>query len=118
MENERTVVGMAEYIKLESAVALADFAAEIYPYRVAGEAETYRQYNEGWNDACDYISEHLETAKDILHIRVGSWIQCNGYVECSECNTIGSPHWKCCPVCTAMMDLEEEHDQRRSNSYS
>ena len=23
---------------------------------------------------------------------------------CSECKTLGSPQWKCCPVCTAKMD--------------
>ena len=46
-------------------------------------------------------------AADVSPVRHGRWIQGNGYVECSECNTIGSPHWKCCPVCTAMMDLEE-----------
>ena len=26
--------------------------------------------------------------------------------DCSECKTIGSPHWKRCPVCEAKMDLE------------
>lgn len=24
--------------------------------------------------------------------------------DCSECKTLGSPHWKCCPVCEARMD--------------
>lgn len=23
---------------------------------------------------------------------------------CSECKTLGSPQWKCCPVCEAKMD--------------
>ena len=26
--------------------------------------------------------------------------------DCSECKTIGSPHWKWCPVCGARMDGE------------
>lgn len=42
----------------------------------------------------------------------GRWIQHNkennNWVECSECNTVGSPFWKCCPVCTAMMDGKEQ----------
>ena len=42
-------------------------------------------------------------------VRHGRWIQGKGYVECSECHTMGSPHWKCCPVCTARMDLEMAH---------
>lgn len=27
--------------------------------------------------------------------------------DCSECKTLGSPHWKWCPVCGCMMDLED-----------
>ena len=26
--------------------------------------------------------------------------------DCSECATLGSPHWKRCPVCEAQKDLE------------
>lgn len=26
--------------------------------------------------------------------------------DCSECKTLGSPHWKRCPVCEAKMDGE------------
>lgn len=26
--------------------------------------------------------------------------------DCSECKTLGTPHWKRCPVCEAKMDLE------------
>ena len=26
--------------------------------------------------------------------------------DCSECKTLGSPHWKWCPVCGCRMDLE------------
>lgn len=39
--------------------------------------------------------------------RKGRWItQNNGqnnWCECSVCNTVGSPFWKVCPVCTADM---------------
>ena len=38
----------------------------------------------------------------------GRWIHHNkgqnNWVECSECNTVGSPFWKRCPVCEAKMD--------------
>ena len=30
--------------------------------------------------------------------------------DCSECKTMGSPHWKRCPVCEAKMDGGEEHE--------
>ena len=78
---------MKEYIERDSAAAFA------------------------YNCGAVYVSNRLSDkiafpAADVVPIRHGRWIQGNGYVECSECNTIGSPHWKCCPVCTAMMDLE------------
>ena len=63
----------------------------------------------------DYFSSaaHADRCPDFVHkadvvpVRHGRWVKENGYVECSECNTIGSKQWKCCPVCTARMDLEE-----------
>ena len=35
---------------------------------------------------------------------VGHGKYANNYVECSECHTVGSPKWKCCPVCEAKME--------------
>ena len=29
--------------------------------------------------------------------------------DCSECKTLGSPHWKWCPVCGCKMDLEGDN---------
>ena len=31
---------------------------------------------------------------------------------CSECQTLGSPQWKCCPVCMARMDGGNEDAQQ------
>ena len=31
-----------------------------------------------------------------------------GVVDCSECKTLGSPHWKWCPMCGARMDGEDD----------
>ena len=50
-------------------------------------------------------------AVEVVHgrwLRIGSNGKLSGkrlwqYV-CSECRTLGSPQWKCCPVCTARMD--------------
>jgi len=48
----------------------------------------------------------------------GRWIQHNkendNWVECSECNTVGSPFWKCCPVCTAMMNSAADNNVGRN----
>ena len=50
-------------------------------------------------------------AADVAPVRRGRWIVrnkgMNNWVDCSECGTIGSPHWKCCPVCEVKMDLED-----------
>lgn len=52
---------MVEYIKQSDAVVVADYAADEHPYDKNPEKpETYSNYNEGWNDACDYIREKLE----------------------------------------------------------
>lgn len=43
--------------------------------------------------------------KEVVH---GRWIihrkGQNNWCECSECNTVGSPFWKRCPVCEAKMN--------------
>ena len=45
---------------------------------------------------------------DAVEVVHGRWITHNkgqnNWCECSECNTIGSPFWKYCPVCEAKMD--------------
>ena len=34
-------------------------ASLMYPYEVIGKPETYSQYNAGWKDAIDYLSQLL-----------------------------------------------------------
>lgn len=38
-----------------------------------------------------------------IEYRVSRW---EATWSCSECGTLGSPQWKCCPVCTAFMDRD------------
>ena len=49
-------------------------------------------------------------AADVAPVRHGRWLQQvvlgQKAWDCSECKTLGSPHWKWCPVCGARMDLE------------
>lgn len=46
-------------------------------------------------------------AADVAHVRHGRWLPQvvlgQKAWDCSECKTLGSPHWKWCPVCGAMM---------------
>ena len=34
-------------------------ASSMYPYEVIGKPETYSQYNAGWRDVVDYLSQLL-----------------------------------------------------------
>lgn len=36
-----------------------DKASSMYPYEVIGKLKTYSQYNAGWQDAIDYLSQLL-----------------------------------------------------------
>lgn len=40
---------------LEEIVNAAERAAEEYPYKRPEQRETYREYNEGWQDCLDYL---------------------------------------------------------------
>lgn len=67
---------MSDYISREAAVAIVDYAADIYPYdKDPKKPETYSDYNQGWNDACDYIRGKLEEEKpaDVEPVRHGNW---------------------------------------------
>lgn len=79
-----------------------------------------------WLIDLDELAKHEHWKKTVRDLSVaptinpedlrphGWWIQHNkennNWVECSECNTVGSPFWKCCPVCTAMMSGKENED--------
>ena len=45
---------------------------------------------------------------DVAPVRHGRWmpqvVLGQKAWDCSECKTLGSPHWKWCPVCGAKMD--------------
>ena len=43
----------------ESIKDVLDKASSMYPYEVVGKPETYSQYNAGWQDAVDYLSQLL-----------------------------------------------------------
>lgn len=50
-----------EYISKNAAITVAAYAADEHPYdKNPGKPETFSEYNQGWNDACDYIRERLE----------------------------------------------------------
>ena len=88
---------MAEYIKREYAV---DAVLDVY-------CDT---------PEIDLSCEKFEAAilkiqtSDVAPVRHGRWLPQvvlgQKAWDCSECKTLGSPHWKWCPVCGCKMDLE------------
>lgn len=52
-------------------------------------------------------------AADVEEVKHGHWLEQNISGEqtwcCSECKTLGSPHWKRCPVCEVKMDGGKEN---------
>ena len=46
-------------IEKEAIKIALDKASSMYPYEVVGKPETYSQYNAGWQDAVDYLSQLL-----------------------------------------------------------
>lgn len=39
-------------------------AEQLHPYKIPGNNDTYSQYNEGWNDALDYIDSKMGVCND------------------------------------------------------
>ena len=122
---------MTDYISREAAVTIADYAADEHPYdKNPKQPETYSEYNQGWNDACDYIRGKLDDEKsaDVEPVRHGRW---EGYTHSRYCgmDEYGDPIYrdgtvyycsnpKCrrktvvkekfCPSCGTKMNLEED----------
>ena len=93
---------MDEYIEREALmVALCK--------EIVGDGDYYN----GKDDMQDQIRDMVSRfpAADVAPIRHGRWLPQvvlgQKAWDCSECKTLGSPHWKWCPVCGAMMDLED-----------
>ena len=86
---------MAEYIEKEEAIRAL---LNDYPEQVSYSRE----------DAAACI-RYMDAA-DVATVRHGRWLPQvvlgQKAWDCSECKTLGSPHWKWCPVCGCKMDLE------------
>lgn len=68
---------MTEYISRNAAICIANYAVDEHPYdKNPEQPETYSDYNQGWNDACDYIQARLENTEkaDVESVRYGRWV--------------------------------------------
>lgn len=81
-------------------------------------SEAYYILEDMWRDANEQQREAIGIAQqdiqfvdlmpaDVVEVKHGHWIEQTAprwkTWYCSECKTLGSPHWKRCPVCEAKM---------------
>lgn len=78
------------------------------------ERECSHWYGFRENDFCSYGERRDSNAADAYAfepVKHGRWLPQvllgERVWDCSECKTLGSPHWRRCPNCGAKMDLEE-----------
>ena len=94
---------MAEYIERE---ALRQEIDRIYQKHFAKSREKSVQ------DVFKAFFKRIDKAPaaDVAPVVHGRWLPQillgRRVWDCSECKTLGTPHWKRCPVCEAKMDLE------------
>ena len=63
-------------ISRKDVIILIDEATELHPYKVIGDSETYSNYNQGWEDACNWLYAHVESdnLKTVTpQPKVGKW---------------------------------------------
>ena len=53
--------------------------------------------------SCEHFMEMPKKGEWLPQILLGERVW-----DCSECKTLGSPHWKRCPVCEAVMRGKED----------
>lgn len=102
---------MAEYIEREVALQKVKKLQETDPATI-GKKQFADGYFAGL-DELEIILRGVPTAEAAIVVH-GHWVKYNflGHDQfaCSECQTLGSPQWKRCPVCEAKMDGERKSD--------
>ena len=66
-------------VSRKDVIILIDEATELHPYKVIGDSETYSNYNQGWEDACNWLyanieSDNLKTVTPQQKV-TGSWVE-------------------------------------------
>jgi predicted RNA-binding Zn-ribbon protein involved in translation (DUF1610 family) len=113
-------------VSRKDVIILIDEATELHPYKVIGDSETYSNYNQGWEDACNWLYANVEgdNLKTVTpQQKVGKWItQYNvahqkEYYYCPNCGEeysydgetgIKMNDYNYCPNCGA--DMRESED--------
>lgn len=93
--------------------------AELYPWKIPGNRDTYDRYNEAWQDAVFRMETEIEQLPSAQPQRTGRWWHYEGHLTCSECETeyyddiieyCGDDVPRFCPHCGARMEDNNESD--------
>jgi rubredoxin len=114
---------MADLINRQAAIDALEKVAELYPWRVLGDRDSYSQYNEAWQDALNRADSEIEALPSAQTERErGHWVEIGDEPydewECDVCGFVidGSgcidPEeyrdvYKFCPNCGADMRKRE-----------
>ena len=58
--DKRTETHACDLISREAAIDALEKVAELYPWRVPGDRDSYSQYNEAWQDALNRADSEIE----------------------------------------------------------
>ena len=111
---------MNDLISRQAAIDAIEKVAELYPWRVPGNRDSYSQYNEAWQDALNRADSEIEALPSAQQERkTGHWIktarwgrvyycdQCRNYLDFDGVN-VGRGSANFCPNCGADMRGEQD----------
>ena len=93
----------------QAAIDALEKVAELYPWRVLGDRDSYSQYNEAWQDALNRADSEIEALPSAQTERKkGKWTIYDRHTIpyqyiCSECGTYYHTRYDFCPTCGADM---------------
>lgn len=110
-----------DLIDRQATIDALEKVAEIFPWRIPGNRDSYDHYNEAWNDAIGRAEIEIEKLPSAQPERPkGEWIpqdhnKSNGcattlvyyFPKCSECGHSGDSAFAFCPWCGADMRGEQ-----------
>ena len=85
---------------------MKDYIERASVHSIIEQTSTFAFTRGGMHERVDSLP-----SADVAPVRHGRWLPQIVLGEkawdCSECKTLGSPHWKWCPMCGCRMDEEE-----------
>lgn len=106
---------MAYYLLRDDAICIADYAVDEHPYdKDSTRPETYSDYNQGWNDACDYIRGKLEEEKpaDVEPVKPSRMKTCRWCGKQFEVS--GHDKAYCCDECREAKRYAREQERQKN----